>query len=106
MDFSLSVMKQCVEICCYPSRAKRNIGRVFKFADVHYKNMSGVFLASFCKKKDDRHGQFFDFHLGFLYILRLFLICGRLNVFMDNIFNKYISLLWPWTSMVAVTGCF
>ena len=40
----------------------------------------GLFLVSF-EKQDGRHRGFFDSNQGFLHILRLFLIYGKLNLF-------------------------
>ena len=78
---ALSVMKQCVEssqICSVCASLQK---------------LAWEYLGSHFEKQYGRHRSFFDGHPGVLYILRLFLIYEKLNVFMVDIFNEYIHPL-------------
>ena len=93
--FIVSHEAVCRDFPVTPSRAKSLIGRVFQFAGyvLHYKIFPGSIYWPHCEKQDGHHGHFFNSHPGVTFILRLFLIYGKLNVFLVDTFNKYIDLL-------------
>ena len=101
----MTMLPPCVEISYYHSRGKSVIGRVLRLKSIIGRvlivagyiisllNLSWEYFYPPLEKQDGRHRHFVDGHPGVLYILRLFHIYGKLNVFMRDILNKYICSL-------------
>ena len=90
-----NMLPQCEEISSFLLSPQSFIPRLQKFAGyVHYyKSLSGNTFGLIFRKQDRHHRHFFDSNQGYLHKLLLVLLCGRLNLFIGDMFNRYICCL-------------